>query len=109
MTLVLADVEQGADVPVAQLRYGAGLVPQTGSRRAGRRPRLEHFDGNVALQPRIGRFVDLSHSPGANQCQDLIRPERLASEEDGRHQRSTDLTRSPSCAALNYNVSRCGT
>jgi len=33
----------------------------------------QHFDGNVAIQPRITRFVDLAHAACANGREDFVR------------------------------------
>src|SRR2546425_10917483 len=39
------------------------------------------LDGHRAVQARIARFIDLAHSAGANQREDLIRAEPCACRE----------------------------
>ncbi len=41
----------------------------------------QHLDGDGALQPGVGRFVDLPHAPGPDGGLDLIRAEAGAALE----------------------------
>jgi len=73
---VPADVVQRADVRVGQRRDGPGFALEAltelgiGCERFG-----QDLDGDGAIQPRVARPIDLSHSAGANGRLDLVRAE----------------------------------
>jgi hypothetical protein len=64
---------------MAELRDGFGFALEPlAKRRVGRHVRRQHFDRDGAVQPRVARAIDLSHSPGANQPDDFIGAEARA-------------------------------
>jgi hypothetical protein len=72
--VVVADVEQRADVGVTQFRNRAGFAfePRT-ALRILREVLAQHLDGNGAIKPRVARFVDLAHPAGAKRRDDFVR------------------------------------
>ena len=67
---------QRTDVWMREARDGTGLVREASSApRIACRVRREHFEGDVAIEPRVVRPVDLAHSPGADKAFDVENPE----------------------------------
>ena len=75
------------DVGMVQSGDALRLDLETGAtfRVSGRRAR-EDLEGNVALQSRVTRAIDLAHAAGAKRRQDLIRADPSTYRE--RHQNS---------------------
>ena len=72
-TLVLADVEQGADVRVGEARHRPGLPLETLALEGVRRDqRVHELDGHLAVEPGVARTVDLAHPAGAERADDLV-------------------------------------
>jgi hypothetical protein len=46
---------------------------------------VQDLDGDVAIEPRIAGAVDLAHAAGADEPDDLVRPETVTCRE--RHER----------------------
>jgi len=72
----LADVVERADVRMVQRgdRLRLALKPLAELVVPGQR-RRDHLDGDVAVQARVTRPVDLSHAAGAERRDDLVRPD----------------------------------
>jgi hypothetical protein len=71
-----ADVEHREDIWVIERRCRACFLlesPQAIGVDPGRRG--EHFEGDVAIEPRIAGTEDLAHTAGADRAHDLIGPE----------------------------------
>ena len=71
--ILLADVVQGADVRVVQAGDGLGF-PLEALAEIGivGDMRQEHLDGDGAIQPGVGSFVDFSHAPSAEGGLDFL-------------------------------------
>src|SRR5262245_65027243 len=95
--LVMADVEQRADVRMVQRRDRAGLAVEAFAQPGvGRKRRGKHLDGHGAIEPRIARAVDLAHASCADERDDFIGAEAYAGGE--AHERSLLLrTRNVRC------------
>ncbi len=77
--MLVADVEQRADVRMRELRDDAGFALEALARvGAGRDLRVEDFDGDDALETRVAGPVDLAHTSTANRRDDLVRAEARA-------------------------------
>src|SRR5205823_6600951 len=75
-SILLADVEQRADVRMRQRRDGPSLALETFAERStGCHMGRQNFDGHGAIEPRIARAKDLSHAAGANGGDHFIRSE----------------------------------
>jgi hypothetical protein len=79
-----ADVEQGADIGVAETRDGLGLAfesrPHLG---VGRQVLGQHLDRHVAPEPRVPRAVNLAHTARSDRSEDFVRAE--TGSESKRH------------------------
>ena len=77
--ILVADVEQRADVRVVQARDGARFAlealaaPWITATSGG-----QDLDGDDAIQPRVARPIDLAHSARAENGLNLVRPEECA-------------------------------
>jgi hypothetical protein len=70
-----ADVVDGDDVGVGQGGDGARLFLEApGELFVAREPLGKHLDRDLAAESRVARPIDLAHSSGAEQRQDLVRP-----------------------------------
>ena len=69
--------KQRADVRMVQRGDGLrfALEALLAFRNRSRQVRREHLDGDRAVQPRVGRLVDLAHAAGAERREDLVGPE----------------------------------
>ena len=80
--VVMADIEDGDDVGMAQRRSGTSLLLE--SRQAfgirGERAR-QNLDGDVTSEAGIAALVDLSHPAAAEQRRDFVRAETGAGRE----------------------------
>ena len=71
-----SDVVHGADVRMIQARDDPGLALEAfGQLRVGGEVRVQHFDRDAAVQPRVPRLVDLADSARADGGADFVRPE----------------------------------
>jgi hypothetical protein len=76
-----ADLVDGADIRVIQLRGGAGFSQQASlGSRVTNACRRKDLNGNVALQQCVVRAKYLTHSAGANLLDEAIMAKRLANE-----------------------------
>ena len=83
--VLVADVEERADVRVAERRDGAGLAGEPLARvRIADERRRQHLDGDGAVEARVVRLVDLTHAPGADRRGDLVGPQASAFAEQHR-------------------------
>ncbi len=74
--LLLADVEQRADVGMAQRGDRLRLAPEAGEQRGvGGEVGRQHLDRHLAVEARVPGAVDLAHSAGADRRGDLVRTE----------------------------------
>ena len=80
---VFTDVMKRADIRMRDAGDGASFVAEPFDPAARRVDELarEQLDGDGPIEPRIARAVDFTHSPGAEQCQDLERAKAGAGVE----------------------------
>ena len=79
------EVVNGGDVGVVQARQGLRFAAESPPRRfVAQHPRRQHLDGDVAVEVRVVRAVDLSHPAGAEALEDSIVRERAADHFGGR-------------------------
>ena|SRR5450759_3645788 len=79
---MLADVVQGADVRVRQLRDRAGLaVEALAELRIGGEAVGENLDCDGAIEPRITGFVHLAYPAGPDGDENLVRAAACASRQ----------------------------
>lgn len=71
----LADVIDGDDVRMIQRRGGTRFTNETLARERIRLFRGQHFDGEVAFQPRIASAIDYAHPADADLTDDFVRTE----------------------------------
>ncbi len=83
--IVVAEVEEPADVRMAELRDRTGLALES-CRSRGACPGGKDLDGDGAIEARILRAIHLSHSAGPRHLHDGIGPETLIGSE--RHRES---------------------
>ena len=82
------DVVQREDVRMAQRGNGARLALEAGHRiRVGGKRRRQHFEGDVAAQPRVARSIDLAHTAHANERHDFVRADTRAGGASGHRGR----------------------
>jgi len=73
---LFTDVVQCADMGMVDPGNRAGLPIEALTEVRVRRKRgRQDLDGNGAIEPRVARFVDLSHPTGTDQRQDFVRAE----------------------------------
>ena len=73
---VLRELEDGEDVRMRELRDAHRLALEPRERAGIRRElRGEDLDGDVAIEPRIARAIDLAHAARADGGDDLVVPE----------------------------------
>ena len=90
--LVRADVVDRGDVGVVEdARRLRLLLEAPEAVGVGRERSRQHLDRHFAAEPRILRAVDLSHSPGADLAEDLVRTETGTGGE--RHRSCADSIR----------------
>ena len=78
--ILLADVEERADVDVTQLGDGACLALEALTQvRSGGDVRQQRLDGDDAIEAGVFGLIDLAHSPGADGVKDFVRAEARAS------------------------------
>jgi hypothetical protein len=79
------DVEQGADVRVVQARDRAGLPLEAGEGVGVFGHALgQDLDRHVTVEPGVAGTVNLTHAPGPDRLQDLVRAETVARGERHR-------------------------
>ncbi len=79
LAVVLADVEERADVGVVQRRGDACLALEAFDRlRIARQLRREEFDGNLPAEPRVLGAIDHSHAAAAEFFDDAVVRDGLA-------------------------------
>jgi hypothetical protein len=77
--ILLADVVEGADVRVGQLRDRAGLaIEALAELRVGGERGGKHLDRDRAIEARVACFVDFAHPARAKGGKDLVRAEARA-------------------------------
>jgi len=80
--LLLADVVEGADVRMCELRDRASLTIEAFAElRIGRECLRKDFDRDRAIKPRVAGFVYLAHAAGPKRGEDLVRAEAGAGAE----------------------------
>jgi hypothetical protein len=78
----IADVVKGADVRMLEGGDRAGFALEAVSRLGGLGDiRGQHLDGDVAIEPRVARLVDLAHAARADRGDDLVRSQACTSRE----------------------------
>ena len=71
--MVFADVVQGADVRMRQLRDRARFAVEAFTElRVSPQGLGEDLDRDRAIQPRVARFLDLAHPARAEQRENLV-------------------------------------
>ena len=79
VAVVIADVEERADVRVRELRDGARFAVESIAQLGIHRQRArQHFDRHRSVQPCVARSIDFAHSAGADGREDLVRTEARA-------------------------------
>ena len=74
--LLFADVVEGADVWMCELRDRAGFTIEAFAKLPIGSERFRNdFDRDRAIEPGVSRFVDLTHAAGPEDGDDLVRPE----------------------------------
>jgi hypothetical protein len=72
----MPDVEDRQNIRVVQGCSGASFLFESISTVSVTRDGGgEHLDGDVTPKPRIPRPINLAHRPGADECNNLVRPE----------------------------------
>ena len=80
--LLSADVVEGADVRMGELRDRAGFTIEAFAELPIGRERLRNdFDRDRAIEPRVAGFVHLAHAAGPEGGDDLVRAEAGAGSE----------------------------
>jgi hypothetical protein len=75
----VSDVVHGDDGRMIQSGGRPGLELEAPTkRRISDQLRRNHFEGDVASQPRVAAAIDLSHSPNADEGLDLVRTEPVS-------------------------------
>jgi len=79
---VCSDVVEDQNVRVRERSRGAGfLLEPAQAVRIGGEGGGEHLHGHLAPKPRVAGAVDLSHAPGAQRGEDLVRPETCSGRD----------------------------
>ena len=83
--VLVADIEQRADVGMRQGRHGARLAIEALARRRVRDQIVrQDFDRDSPIETRVARLVDFAHAAGAERGDDLVGPEARARLERRR-------------------------
>src|ERR1700681_2736335 len=99
-----ADVVNRANVWMIERRSGARFALEAFPRGIRRKRLGQHFNGDVAIQPRVAGAIYLAHAAFADGRKDFIRAEFVAHRK--RHMKgSAQFTRSRSGLRLDGGVS----